>query len=155
MAYNQEFMNRAIELAKESALFDEVPIGCVIVKNGQIVGESGNRKERENCATRHAEIVAIESATKTVGNWWLEDCDVYVTLEPCAMCAMAMINSRISKLYFGAYDAKTGACGSKVNLFEKGLFNHDVQVEGGFFERECASLLSSFFKAKRKTKKGE
>lgn len=113
MSYQEIFMQRAVELAKECATFDEVPVGAVVVKNGRIIAESGNRKERENNAVCHAEIVAISEATKAQNNWWLEDCDIYVTLEPCAMCAGAMINSRIRALYFGAYDEKTGACGSK------------------------------------------
>ncbi len=146
-------MKRAIELAKDCALSDEVPIGCVIVKDGKIVGESGNCKERENCATRHAEMIALEQASKSLENWWLENCDVYVTLEPCAMCAMAMVHSRVRGVYFGAYDEKTGACGSRVDIFASGLFNHDVHVEGGYLQEECASLLSNFFKAKRKNKK--
>ena len=152
MSYQEIFMQRAVELAKECATFDEVPVGAVVVKNGRIVAESGNRKERENNAVCHAEIVAISEATKAQNNWWLEDCDIYVTLEPCAMCAGAMINSRIRALYFGAYDEKTGACGSKINLFEQGLFNHDVEVSGGHLQDECAKLLSDFFRKKRKVK---
>lgn len=150
MAYDERFMKMAIALAKESAEHDEVPVGAVVVKQGEVVGASGNFKERENNAVCHAEIVALSKATKSVDNWWLEDCDVYVTLEPCSMCAGAMINSRIRALYFGAYDEKSGACGSKVNLFESGLFNHDVIVEGGFEREECARLLSDFFRNKRK-----
>lgn len=146
-------MIRALQLAKECSSFDEVPIGAVVVKDGKIVGEGANFKERENNAICHAEIVALSNATKTVGNWWLEDCDVYVTLEPCPMCAGAMINSRIRALYFGAYDQKSGACSSKVGLFEKGLFNHDVEVSGGYMQEECALLLSDFFKAKRQSAK--
>ena len=146
---NVKFMNRAIELAKESASHDEVPVGVVIVKDDKIIAESGNRKERDNCAVCHAEIVAIKKAAEALGNWWLEDCDMYVTLEPCAMCAMAMIHSRIRHLYFGAYDEKTGAAGSRVNLFEKGLFNHDVEVDGGILKEECGALLTEFFRKKR------
>ena len=142
-------MNRAIELAKESASHDEVPVGVVIVKDDKIIAESGNRKERDNCAVCHAEIVAIKKAAEARGNGWLEDCDMYVTLEPCAMCAMAMIHSRIRHLYFGAYDEKTGAAGSRVNLFEKGLFNHDVEVDGGILKEECGALLTEFFRKKR------
>ena len=150
---NIEFMKRAIELAKECSQFDEVPVGAVIVKDGKIIAESGNRKERDNCAVSHAEILAIQKATEVVGNWWLEDCEMYVSLEPCPMCAMAMIHSRISKLYFGAYDEKTGAGGSRVNIFEKDLFNHNIEVEGGVMEEECGSLLTEFFKNKRKQMK--
>ena len=148
-------MQRAIELAKECSQFDEVPIGAVVVKDGKIIAESGNRKERDNCAISHAEILAIQKATEVVGNWWLEDCDMYVTLEPCAMCAMAMINSRIRNLYFGAYDEKTGACGSKVNIFEKDLFNHNIDVQGGLLKEECGALLTAFFKNKREQQKAK
>ena len=150
MAYEEKFMMRAIELAEESASCDEVPVGAVVVKDGEIIAEGGNYKERSKNAVCHAEIVALSKATQAVGNWWLENCDVYVTLEPCPMCAGAMINSRIRALYFGAYDEKTGACGSKINLFEQGLFNHNVSVSGGYMQERCATLLSSFFKQKRK-----
>ena len=146
-------MKRAIELAKECSQFDEVPVGAVVVKDGKIIAESGNRKERDNCAVSHAEILAIQKATEVVGNWWLEDCEMYVSLEPCPMCAMAMIHSRISKLYFGAYDEKTGAGGSRVNIFEKDLFNHNIEVEGGVMKEECGALLTEFFKNKRKQMK--
>ena len=148
-----KFMQRAIGLAKECSEYDEVPVGAVIVKDGKIIAESGNRKERENCAVCHAEILAIQKATEVVGNWWLEGCEMYVTLEPCAMCAMAMIHSRIDTLYFGAFDEKTGACGSKVNLFEKDLFNHNVKVEGGIMKEQCGALLTEFFKHKRELQK--
>lgn len=150
---NIEFMKRAIELAKECSQFDEVPVGAVVVKDGKIIAESGNRKERDNCAVSHAEILAIQKATEVVGNWWLEDCEMYVSLEPCPMCAMAMIHSRISKLYFGAYDEKTGAGGSRVNIFEKDLFNHNIEVVGGVMKEECGALLTEFFKNKRKQMK--
>lgn len=146
---DEEFMKRALALAAECAARDEVPVGAVVVKEGSIVAEGCNFKERENCAVRHAEIVALERAAKVLGNWWLEDCEVYVTLEPCPMCAGAMINSRIKRVVFGAYDPKTGAAGSKVDLFAPGLFNHDVKVEGGVLREECAALLSEFFRAKR------
>ena len=146
---HEQFMLRAIELARECAAFDEVPVGAVVVKDGKIIAESGNRKERDNSAISHAEILALKKASEVVGNWWLEDCDVYVTLEPCAMCATAMIHSRIRNLYFGAYDEKTGAAGSKVNMFEKGLFNHDIEVVGGIMKEECGALLTAFFKNKR------
>lgn len=150
---NVEFMLRALDLARQCASRDEVPVGAVIVKDGEIIAESGNMKERENNAVCHAEIVALSLAAKKTGNWWLEGCELYVTLEPCAMCAGAMINARISALYFGAYDEKTGACGSKLNLLEKGFFNHNIKVEGGILADECAALLSSFFQRKRAEKK--
>lgn len=154
MSYEEKFMKRAIELAKEAAANDEVPVGAVIVKDGIIVAEGMNYKERSNNATRHAEIVAIDVAAKNLGNWWLENCEMYVTLEPCPMCAGAMINSRIKSLYFGAFDEKCGAFVSKVNLFKEGLFNHDISVNGGYHKEECAVLLSDFFSKKRKDKRG-
>lgn len=150
MAYDEKYMRQAIELARECAEHDEVPIGAVVVKHGEVIATGVNFKERENNAICHAEVVALSRATQAIGNWWLEDCELYVTLEPCPMCAGAMLNSRIRALYFGAYDEKSGACGSKINLLEKGLFNHDIIVEGGFLREECAELLSDFFKKKRK-----
>ena len=142
-------MLRAIELAKLATETDDVPVGCVIVKNGEIIAEASNMKEKDNDATKHAEMVAISNATKVLNNWWLEDCEVYVTLEPCPMCAGAMINARIKALYFGAYDPKTGAAGSRVNLLKEDLFNHNIIVKGGIMQNECSSLLSEFFKKKR------
>ncbi len=150
MAYDERFMRMAIDIAKEGALYDEVPIGAVLVKDGNVISMSSNYKERENNAICHAEIVALSKGAKALGNWWLEDCDLYVTLEPCAMCSGAMINSRIRALYFGAYDTKSGCAGSKINLFERGLFNHDIVISGGHLAQECANLLSEFFKGKRK-----
>ncbi len=148
--YDEKFMKMAIEEARRCALEDEVPVGAVVVKGGEVIASSGNFKERENNAVCHAEVVALSRAAKKTGNWWLEGCEMYVTLEPCAMCAGAMVNSRIDALYFGAFDDKSGACGSKVNLLEKGLFNHDIEVSGGHLAEECAALLADFFKAKRK-----
>lgn len=146
-------MNRAIRLANECAQYDEVPVGALIVKDGTIIAESGNFKERNNNAVCHAEVMAISKAAKVLDNWWLDGCEMYVTLEPCAMCAGAMVNARIKAVYFGAYDEKTGACGSKINVLEKGLFNHDIEVSGGHCEQECARLLSDFFRKKRENKK--
>ena len=152
MTRDEKFMREALRFAAECAAEDEVPVGCVVVRGDEIVAGSGNRKEREGSATRHAEMVALESAARALGNWWLEDCDVYVTLEPCPMCAGAMINARVRRVVFGAYDPKTGAAGSRVDLFRKGLFNHDIEVAGGVLEEECASLLTSFFRQKRAQK---
>ncbi len=149
------FMRKAIALAKECAEHDEVPVGAIVVKDGVIISEGQNRKERELNAVRHAEIEAIENASRTLDNWWLEDCVLYVTLEPCAMCTGAAVNSRLKRIVFGAYDDKTGACGSRVNLTESGLFNHDIEVTGGVLKEECSGLLSAFFKKKREQKKGK
>lgn len=150
--YDDKFMIRALALARECAAVDEVPVGAVIVKDGNIIAEGVNFKERANNALRHAEMEALSRAAEVVGNWWLEGCEVYVTLEPCPMCAGAMINARVDALYFGAYDPKSGACGSKVNLFEDGLFNHYVEVSGGHMAEECGAVLSEFFKTKRARK---
>ncbi|MBR2480436.1 MAG: nucleoside deaminase [Clostridia bacterium] len=144
------FMRLAIKEAKKAELIDEVPIGAVIVKDGKVIARAHNKKESKNQATRHAEIEAIEKATKKVNNWWLEDCDIYVTLEPCAMCAGALINSRLRNIYFGAYDKKAGCCGSLYNLPIDVRFNHRLGVEGGILEEECATLLTNYFKKKRK-----
>ena len=144
------FMRQAIKEAEKAEKIDEVPIGAVVVKDGKIIARAHNKKESKNQATRHAEIEAIEKATKKVGNWWLEDCDIYVTLEPCAMCAGALINSRLRNIYFGAYDKKGGCCGSLYNLPVDVRFNHRLGVEGGILERECAEILTNYFKKKRK-----
>ena len=143
-------MRLAIKEAQKAEMIDEVPIGAVIVKNGKVIARAHNKKESKNQATRHAEIEAIEKATKKVNNWWLEDCDIYVTLEPCAMCAGALINSRLRNIYFGAYDKKAGCCGSLYNLPVDVRFNHRLGVEGGILEEECASLLTNYFRKKRK-----
>lgn len=142
-------MKMAIKEAMKAETFDEVPIGAIIVKDGKVIARAHNKKETKNQATRHAEIEAIEKATKKVNNWWLEDCDIYVTLEPCAMCAGALINSRLRSIYFGAYDKKAGCCGSLYNLPIDKRFNHRLNVEGGIMEEECASLLTNYFKKKR------
>ena len=133
---NEIFMKRAIELAHIAETFDEVPVGAVIVKNGKIIAEGYNHKEIENCATRHAEIEVIEKASKVLNNWYLSECELYVTLEPCLMCCGAIINSRIDKVYFGAYDYKTGCCGSIYNMLNDKKFNHQPEVYGGIIVEE-------------------
>lgn len=144
----EKFMTRAIELAKEAEASGEVPIGAVIVFNGEIIAEGYNMKEQDDCAVSHAEIVAIRRAAAKIG-WWLEDCDMYVTLEPCAMCAGAIINSRLKNVFFGAYDQKAGCCGTLYNLLEDKRFNHRVAVTGGIMREECASLLTEYFRKRR------
>lgn len=140
-----EFMRRALELAAECAAEDEVPVGAVVVKDGEIVAEGCNFKEREGCAVRHAEIVAIERAAEKLGNWWLEGCEMYVTLEPCPMCAGAIINARIKTLVFGAYDPKAGSIDSVVNLCDL-PYNHKPEIYGGIMEDECLNIMRDFFK---------
>ena len=145
-----QFMDRALELAREAAAEGEVPVGCVIVRKGQIVAEGRNRRESDKTALGHAEIEAISNACKTLGGWRLWDCTLYVTLEPCPMCAGAIINARIPRVVFGAKDDKSGACGSVCNLFNMD-FNHHPKVETGVREEECAALLTEFFQNLRVT----
>ena len=146
---DEKFMREAILLAKEAADDDEVPIGAVIVRDGEIVGRGRNRREKDKNALGHAEIEAINDACKTLGGWRLIGCTMYVTLEPCPMCTGAIINSRIERVVFGAYDKKAGSCGSLINLFDL-PYNHKPILSGGFMEEECGSLLSEFFKKLRK-----
>ena len=138
------YMDEALELAREAAREGEVPVGCVIVRNGQIVGRGRNRRETGKTALGHAEIEAISQACQTLGGWRLWECTMYVTLEPCPMCAGAIVNARIPRVVFGAADGKSGACGSVCNLFSM-EFNHHPQVESGVREEECAQLLKAFF----------
>ena len=146
---DEKFMREAILLAKEAADDDEAPIGAVIVRDGVIVGRGRNRREKDKNALGHAEIEAINDACKTLGGWRLIGCTMYVTLEPCPMCTGAIINSRIERVVFGAYDKKAGSCGSLINLFDL-PYNHKPLLSGGFMEEECGSLLSEFFKKLRK-----
>lgn len=141
------FMRRALELAGKAEEIGEVPVGAVIVDKltGKIVGEGYNRRETDKSPLAHAEIIAINEASKRLGGWRLINCDMYVTLEPCAMCAGAIINSRIDKVFFGAFDYRFGAAGSKVNLFDGG-FNHAPEIESGILTRECSSVLKNFFR---------
>lgn len=144
-------MQEAISLAKEAADEGEVPVGCVIVRNGEIIATGRNRREKGRNALYHAEIEAIDNACKKLGGWRLPGCDMYVTLEPCPMCAGAIINARIENVYFGAYDKKAGSVRSLIRLFDI-PYNHHPEVVGGIMEEECASLLSDFFKFLRKNK---
>lgn len=146
-----EFMKEAIELAKISADELEVPVGAVVVLNGEIVGRGRNRREKEKNALCHAEIEAINDACKRLGGWRLWQCEMYVTLEPCPMCAGAVINSRIKKVTFGAYDKKAGSFGSVVD-FNYLPYNHKPEIVGGVDEEECSLLLTDFFKNLRKSK---
>ena len=139
-----EFMDAALALAREAAAEGEVPVGCVIVRDGRIVGRGRNRRETEKTALGHGEIEAIADACRNLGGWRLWDCTLYVTLEPCPMCAGAIINARIPRVVYGASDAKCGACGSVCNLFSM-AFNHHPQVESGVREAEAAELLQAFF----------
>jgi tRNA(adenine34) deaminase len=146
------YMDRALTLAQEAALDGEVPVGCVIVRDGKIVGEGRNRRETGRTALGHAELDAIRQACENLGGWRLWDCTLYVTLEPCPMCAGAIINARIPTVVFGASDRKCGACGSVCDLFSMD-FNHHPQVIKGIREAEAAALLTEFFQQLRVTLK--
>ena len=142
---DEKFMQMALELAKEAFDAGEVPVGCVVVRDGQVVGTGRNRREQDKNALCHAEIEAINEACRKLGGWRLWECTLYVTLEPCPMCAGAIINARIPRVVYGASDAKCGATGSVCNLFSM-EFNHHPQVESGILEEECGELLKEFFK---------
>ena len=145
---DREFMTLALENAKKASEKGDVPVGAVIVRDGEIIGQGQNKREKEKNALLHAEICAIDDACRKLGSWRLKGSTLYVTLEPCPMCAGAIINSRIERVVFGAYDEKAGCFGSVDNFSEKG-FNHKVQIIGGFMEEECQKMLVSFFKEKR------
>ena len=147
---DEKFMHLAIELAREAATYDEVPVGAVIVRDGTVIARAANRKERDNSAVAHAEILALVEAAKVCGNWYLDECEMYVTLEPCAMCTGAIINSRLKAVYFGAYDPKGGCMGSVYDLVGDKKLNHRMTVVGGVLAEQCGGLLTDFFRNKRK-----
>ena len=146
---NEFYMYEALKLAREAAFEGEVPVGAVIVKDGQIISTGRNRRELSKNALYHAEIEAINNACKKLGGWRLWQCELFVTLEPCPMCAGAIINSRIKRVVFGSYDNKAGSCGSVINLFDL-PYNHKPEVLGGVLQDECSTVLSTFFKNLRK-----
>ena len=152
MENKEKFMKEALKEAKKAYEKLEVPVGAVIVKNGKIIARAHNLKETKKDTTKHAEILAIEKASKKLNAWRLLDCEMYITLEPCSMCAGAIINSRIKKIYIGALDEKTGAAGSVLNLFDY-KFNHKVEVEKGILQKECEKVLKDFFRELRNIKK--
>ena len=147
------FMKQALKEAEKAYKKLEVPVGAVIVKDGKIIARGYNQKETKKDTTKHAEIIAIQKASKKLGSWRLIDCEMYVTLEPCSMCAGAIINSRIKKIYIGTKDEKTGAVGSVLNLLEDYKFNHKVEIESGIMQKKCEKILKDFFKELRKSKK--
>lgn len=149
----EKFMKQALKEAQKAYEKEEVPVGAIIVKDGKIIARAHNLKETKNDTTCHAEILAIKKASKKLKTWRLSDCEMYVTLEPCSMCAGAMIQARIKKVYIGTMDYKTGACGSVFNLLEDYTFNHKVECETGILKQECENILQNFFKELRKRKK--
>ncbi len=148
-----EFMQQAIEESKKAQTIGEVPIGAVIVKDDKIIARAHNLRETSQLSTAHAELLAIHEANKALGSWRLEECTLYVTLEPCPMCTGAIVQSRIPKVVYGAKDPKGGCCGTIYNLLEEQQFNHQCEVISGVMEEECGQLLTTFFKELRQKKK--
>ena len=148
------FMQQALALAQEAAVHGEVPVGCVIVRNGEIVGRGRNQREEKQAAVSHAEMEAIAQANAALGSWRLDECDLYVTLEPCPMCAGAILNARIPKVYYGARDRAFGACGGVTNLFMEQFPNRPALV-GGILAEECQAVLADFFNGLRQKRQGE
>ena len=149
---HEYYMSQALELAREAADAGEVPVGCVIVRDGAVISRGRNRREEKQAVCSHAEMEAMAQANAALGSWRLDNCALYVTLEPCPMCAGAIVNSRIKRVVYGARDAKAGCCGSVTDLFAL-PFNHRPQVEGGLLEDECAALLAAFFEELRRRRR--
>ena len=146
------FMKEALKQAKKAGKIGEVPIGCVIVQDGQIIARGYNRRNTDKTTLAHAELAAIKKASKVVGDWRLEDCTLYVTLEPCQMCAGAIVQARMKRVVAGAMNPKAGCAGSILNLLQVERFNHQVEFEHGVLEEECSKVLQEFFKQLRKKK---
>ena len=148
---HEDYMREALTLAREAAAHGEVPVGCVIVRQGQIIGRGRNRREEKNAVYSHAEMEAMAQANEALGSWRLDDCQLYVTLEPCPMCAGAIINARIPWVYYGARDREMGACGGVLNLFMED-FPHKPALVGGILAEECREVLTAFFRSLRQQK---
>ena len=146
---HQEYMKRALELAAQAGAEGDVPVGCVIVRDGKIIGEGRNRREEHSDATAHAELEAIRQACQNTGSWRLHNCTMYVTLEPCPMCAGGIVNARVEEVRYGAREEKMGCCGSVLNLFEE-RFNHKPRIYQGPLVEECQQIMQDFFQHLRK-----
>ncbi|MGN0480263.1 MAG: tRNA adenosine(34) deaminase TadA [Lachnospiraceae bacterium] len=155
MDINEKYMKAAIKLAQKAEKLEEVPIGCVIVYENKIIGRGYNRRNTDKTTLGHAEIAAIKKASKYINDWRLEGCTMYVTLEPCQMCAGAIVQARISNVVIGSMNPKAGCAGSILNILEHPSFNHQVNVTRGVLEEQCSSMLSEFFKKLRKKKAGK
>ena len=153
MTQEEKYMKEAIKQAKKAYALDEVPIGCVIVQNDKIIARGYNRRNTDKNTLAHAEITAIKKASKKTGDWRLEDCTMYVTLEPCQMCAGAIVQSRMKKVVIASMNAKAGCAGSVINLLQMAQFNHQVEIETGLLGDECSAMLSGFFRELRERKK--
>lgn len=149
----EKYMKEAIRQAKKAGKLDEVPIGCVIVRDGKIIARGYNRRNTEKSTLAHAEIQAIRKASKVIGDWRLEDCTMYITLEPCQMCAGAIVQARIPRVVIGSRNPKAGCAGSILDLLHVPAFNHQVELEEGVLQEECSEMLTSFFRELRKKKK--
>ena len=153
MTADEKFMKAAITQARKAYAIDEVPIGCVIVQNDKIIARGYNRRNIDKNTLAHAELSAIRKASKKTGDWRLEDCTMYVTLEPCQMCAGAIVQSRMKRVVIGSMNAKAGCAGSILNLLQMQQFNHQVEITRGVREEECSQMLSQFFRELRERKK--
>ena len=149
---DEKYMYEAIKLARRADKLDEVPIGCVIVYDGKIIAKGYNRRNTDGCTLAHAEIMAIKKASKVLGDWRLEECTLYVTLEPCQMCAGAIVQARIPRVVIGTMNAKAGCAGSVLNILQMKEFNHQVEVEKGVLAEECKIMMQEFFKKLRENK---
>lgn len=155
MTQDEKYMKAAIAQAKKAYALNEVPIGCVIVQNGKIIARGYNRRNTDKNALAHAEMAAIRKASRKTGDWRLEDCTMYVTLEPCQMCAGAIVQSRMQRVVIATRNPKAGCAGSVLNLLQVEAFNHQVEIVQGILEEECSAMLSDFFRELRKKKKNE
>lgn len=155
MSIDEQYMKIAIDEAKKAEHEGEVPIGAVIVYNNEVIATGYNQREQSQLASSHAEFIAIERANQKIGSWRLEDCTLYVTLEPCPMCAGAIVQSRIPRVVYGAKDPKAGCAGTLMNLLEDDRFNHQSEVVHGIMEETCSMMLTNFFKSLRQRKKSE
>ncbi len=153
MTQDEKYMKAALREAKKAYKLDEVPIGCVIVQNDKIIARGYNRRNTDKNTLAHAEMSAIKKASKKTGDWRLEDCTMYVTLEPCQMCAGAIVQSRLGKVVIGSMNPKAGCAGSVINLLQMKQFNHQVEMVTGVLEEECSTMLSGFFQELREKKK--
>lgn len=153
MNENENYMKEAIKQAKKAYAIGEVPIGCVIVYEGKIIGRGYNRRTIDKNPLAHAELIAIKKASKKMGDWRLEDCTLYVTLEPCQMCSGAIVQARMKKVVVGCMNPKAGCAGSILNLLQVEQFNHQVELETGVLQEECSLMMKNFFKELRKAKK--
>lgn len=152
LTIEEKYMKEAIKQARKAEKIKEVPIGCIIVYKGQIIARGYNRRNADKNTLSHAELNAIKKASRKLGDWRLDDCEMYVTLEPCQMCAGAIVQSRIKKVYIGCMNKKAGCAGSIINLLQMNEFNHQVEIYKGVLEEECSNMLTSFFKELREDK---